>query len=163
MKFLKFFILTILCVCLMVGSVFAQRLTGKITGTVSDADGIPLPGVTVEISSPSMMGGVRAQITSDRGSYRFINLPPGTYKLVFKLEGFQTLERENVKLSIGKTVNENMVLQPATLEESVTVTAAAPVIDATQSGFSHIYTKDDLEKLPAERGSYLEVIKHAPG
>jgi len=75
----------------MVGSVFAQRLTGKITGTVSDADGTPLPGVTVEISSPSMMGGVRSQITSDRGNYRFINLPPGTYKLVFKLEGTDLL------------------------------------------------------------------------
>ena len=163
MKFFKFFVLTVLCVCLMVGSVFAQRLTGKITGTVSDADGAPLPGVTVEISSPSLMGGVQAQITSDRGNYRFINLPPGTYKLVFKLEGFQTLERGNVKLSVGKTVNENIILQPATLEESITVTAAAPVVDATQSGFSHVYSKDDLEKLPAERGSYLEVIKHAPG
>ena len=163
MKFIKFFALTLLCVCLLAGSVFAQRLTGKITGTVSDADGIPLPGVTIEISSPSMMGGVHAQITSDSGSYRFINLPPGTYKLVFKLEGFQTLERGNIKLSVGKTVNEKITLQQATLEESVTVTAAAPIVDATQSGFSHVFSKDDLEKLPAERGSYLEVIKHAPG
>ena len=163
MKFFKFFVLTLLCVCLMVGSVFAQRLTGKITGTVSDADGTPLPGVTVEISSPSMMGGVQAQISSDRGNYRFINLPPGTYKLVFKLEGFQTLERENVKLSIGKTVNENMVLQQATLEESVTVTAASPVVDTTQSGISHVFSRDDLEKLPIGRGSYYDVVKFAPG
>jgi len=163
MKFLKFFVLTLLCVCLMVGSVFAQRLTGKITGTVADPDGIPLPGVTVEISSPSMMGGVRAQITSDRGNYRFINLPPGTYKLVFKLEGFQTLERQNLKLSIGKTVNEIITLQQATLEESVTVTAASPVVDATQSGLSHIFSKDDLEKLPIGRWSYFDVIKFAPG
>ena len=163
MKFFKFFVLTLLCVCLMVGSVFAQRLTGKITGTVSDPDGVPLPGVTVEISSPSMMGGVQAQITSDRGHYRFINLPPGTYKLVFKLEGFQTLERGNVKLSVGKTVNENMVLQQATLEESVTVTAASPVVDTTQSGISHVFSRDDLEKLPIGRGSYYDVVKFAPG
>jgi len=61
MKFFKFFVLTLLCVCLMVGSVFAQRLTGKITGTVSDTDGTPLPGVTLEISSPSLMGGVQTQ------------------------------------------------------------------------------------------------------
>jgi len=163
MKFSKFFVLALLCVCLTAGSVFAQRLTGKITGTVSDPDGIPLPGVTVEISSPSMMGGVQAQITSVNGDYRFINLPPGTYTLVFKLEGFQTLVRENVKLSIGKTVNENMVLQQATLKESVTVTAASPVVDATQSGLSHIFSKDDLEKLPIGRWSYFDVIKFAPG
>ena len=163
MRLLKFFVLTLLCICLMVGSVFAQRLTGKITGTVSDADVTPLPGVTVEISSPSLMGGVQAQITTDEGHYRFINLPPGTYKLVFKLEGFQTLERGNIKLSIGKTVNENIVLQQATLAVSVIVTAATPVVDATQSGLSHVFSKDDLEKLPMGRNSYFDVIKFAPG
>lgn len=163
MKFFKFFGLTLLCVCLIAGSVFAQRLTGKITGTVSDADGNPLPGVTLEISSPSLMGGVRVQVTSAKGSYRFINLPPGTYKLVFKLEGFQTLERGNVRLSIGKTVNENMVLQQATLEESITVTAATPIVDVTQSGLSHVFTRDDLEKLPIGRDSYYDIIKFAPG
>jgi len=91
------------------------------------------------------------------------NLPPGTYKLVFKLEGFQTVDRENVKLSVGRTIMINIVLQQAALEESITVTAPSPVVDATQSGFSHIFSKDDLEKLPFARGSYLEVIKHAPG
>jgi hypothetical protein len=51
----KFFALTLLCTCLIAGSVFAQRQTGRITGTVLDADGNPLPGVTVEISSPSLL------------------------------------------------------------------------------------------------------------
>jgi hypothetical protein len=67
MKLSKLFVLTLLCVCLIAGSVFAQRLTGRITGTVSDADGASLPGVTVEISSPSLMGGVQSQITSVNG------------------------------------------------------------------------------------------------
>jgi len=163
MKFTKFIILVLLFVCLTAGSAFSQRLTGKIIGTVSDADGIPLPGVTVEISSPSMMGGVRAQVTSDKGSYRFINLPPGIYKMVFKLEGFQTVDRENVKLSVGRTIIINIVLQQTTLEETVTVTAAAPLVDATQSSLSHIFSKDDLEKLPLGRWSFYDVIKFAPG
>lgn len=163
MKFLKIFVLGMVCVCLAAGSVFAQRLTGKITGTVSDTDGNPLPGVTVEISSPSMMAGVQAQITSPNGDYRFINLPPGTYKLVFKLEGFQTLDRENVKISVGKTVTENIVLQQATIKESVIVTAPAPVVDATQSGISYIISKDELEKTPRGRNSYYDVINMAPG
>ncbi len=163
MKFSKLFILGLLCVSLTTGSVFAQRLTGNITGTVRDADGSPLPGVTVEISSPSLIGGVQAQVTSDKGTYRFVNLPPGTYKLVFKLEGFQTVERENVKLSVGRTVIINMVLQQATIEESITVTAAAPVVDPTQSTLSHVFTKDDIEKLPMGRWSFFDVIKFAPG
>jgi hypothetical protein len=156
------FFLTLLCVGLIAGSVFAQRQTGNIKGTAADADNVPLPGVTVEISSPSLMG-VQSQVTSAKGNYRFINLPPGTYKLVFNLEGFQTLERENVRVSVAKTVTVNIVLQQATLEESVTVTAAAPIVDVEQSGLSHIYDRDELEKLPIGRNSIFDVIKFAPG
>ena len=163
MKFLKILVLGMVCVYLTAGSVFAQRLTGKITGTVSDTDGNPLPGVTVEISSPSMMAGVQAQITSHKGDYRFINLPPGTYKLVFKLEGFQTLDRENVKILVGKTVTENIVLQQATIKESVIVTAPSPVVDVTQSGISTVISKDELEKIPRGRNSYYDVINMTPG
>ena len=162
MKFVKFFVLTLLCVGLIAGTVLAQRQTGNIKGTAADADGVPLPGVTVEISSPSLMG-VQSQVTSAKGNYRFINLPPGTYKLVFNLEGFQTLERENVRVSVAKTVTVNIVLQQATLEESVTVTAAAPIVDVEQSGLSHIYDRDELEKLPIGRNSIFDVIKFAPG
>lgn len=128
---------------------YAQRLTGKIVGAVTDEEGVPLPGVTVEISSPALMGGVHTQITSEKGSYRFINLPPGTYKIVFKLEGFQTLERENLIASVGKAVTENIVLKMATLEESVTVTAESPIVDVTKSGMSTTFGKDELEKIPA--------------
>ena len=163
MKFFKFFALALLCICLTAGSVFAQRQTGAITGTVLDVDGNPLPGVTVEVSSPSLLGGVQAQFTSTKGSYRFINLPPGTYKLVFKLEGFTTLERENVRLSVAKTITENITLQQAAIEESVVVTAAAPIVDVTQSGHSFHFDKDALEKLPTGRNSVYDIVKFAPG
>ena len=163
MKFLKLFVLTLLCICLTAGSVFAQRQTGRIIGTVSDADGSPLPGVTVEISGTSLLGGVQSQFTSSKGSYRFINLPPGDYKLVFKLEGFTTLDRENVRVSVAKTVTENITLQQAAIEESITVTAATPVVDVTQSGTSYVFDRDALEKLPTGRNSLYDVIKFAPG
>ncbi len=55
------------------GLSFGQRVTGKIIGNVSDDEGVLLPGVTIEISSPSLMGGVHSQLTSDDGGYRFIN------------------------------------------------------------------------------------------
>jgi len=163
MKFFKYFVLTLFCVCLTAGSVFAQRQTGTITGTVLGADDNPLPGVTVEISSPSLMGGVQSQVTSTKGSYRFVNLPPGTYKLVFKLEGFQTLDREDVKLSVARTVTEDIVLQQSTIQESITVTGKAPVVDVAQSGQSYVFDKDALEKLPTGRYSIYDVIKFAPG
>jgi len=61
-----------------IGLVYSQAMTGKIIGTVSDDQGVPLPGVAVEVSSPNLMG-TRADVTSGKGLYRFINLPPGFY------------------------------------------------------------------------------------
>src|SRR4030065_894103 len=58
----------------------AQRLTGSIKGTIMDETGAPLPGVTVELSSPELMGGIHAQTSDDKGLYRFVNLPPGVCK-----------------------------------------------------------------------------------
>jgi hypothetical protein len=156
-------ILLVLVFFLAIGSSYAQRLTGKLMGTVTDDEGLPLPGVTMEISSLALMGGVHAQITSEKGSYRFLNLPPGTYKLVLSLAGFQKVERLNLKVNVGRTTTENIALKPTTIEVSVTVTAESPIIDVTQSGVSTTFDKDLLEKIPTGRLSFLDVVKQAPG
>lgn len=145
------------------GLSYGQRLTGKIIGTVTDDEGMPLPGVAVEISSPALMGGVHSQMTSEKGSYRFLNLPPGTYKSVFSLDGFQTLVRENIRVSVDTTVTENIVLMPVTLEETITVTAESPVVDVTKSGLSTTFDKEQIEQLPSGRFTFFDVIKQAPG
>jgi len=155
-------ILLVLVFCLAIGSSYAQRLTGKITGTVTDDEGIPLPGVTVEISSPALMG-VRAQVTSEKGVYRFFNLPPGVYKVVFKLGGFQTIERENLRVSLDSTVSEDIVLKPSAIEESITVVAESPIVDLESSTTSTIYDKDQIENLPSGRDTYFAIIKQNPG
>lgn len=148
---------------LTTGFSYAQRLTGKIVGEVTDEEGISLPGVTVQISSPSLMGGVHSQVTSIKGSYRFIDLPPGMYKLVFSLEGFQTLIRENIRVSVNKTVTENIVLKQAAIEESVTVTAESPLVDVAKSGISTNFGKELIEQLPSGRFTFFDVVKQAPG
>jgi hypothetical protein len=150
-------------VLLVTSPAFAQRLTGKIAGVVTDDEGVPLPGVTVEISSPAMMGGTRSQVTSEKGVYRFLNLPPGNFQVVFKLPGFQTVTRENIRVSIDSTVTENILLKPSTIEESVTVTAETPVVDVESSAMSITYGKDLIEKLPTARFTYFDIIKQNPG
>ncbi|MFP4081921.1 MAG: TonB-dependent receptor domain-containing protein, partial [Candidatus Aminicenantes bacterium] len=159
----KLFLFSFFIFFLAAGFSSAQRLTGKIVGTVTDQDGIPLPGVTVEVSSPSLMGGMRAQVTSAEGSYQFLKLPPGAYTIVFRLEGFQTIEKKNIRVTAGGTVTENTVLKQTTIEESITVTGEAPVIDVTESGMSTNFGKDALEKIPGGRFSYFDIIKQAPG
>ena len=154
-----FLILNLAVFC---GLSFAQRITGKIIGEVTDDEGTPLPGVTVEISSPSLMGGVHSQIASEDGDYRFINLPPGTYKLVFSLNGFQTVERQNIKVSLNTTVTQDVILKQSTVEESIVVTAEAPVIDVTKSGVTVSFTKEQMEDLPSGRFTVYDIIKQAP-
>lgn len=153
----------ILNLAVLSGFSFAQRITGKIIGEVTDEEKASLPGVTVEISSPSLMGGVHSQVTSEDGNYRFINLPPGTYTLVFSLDGFQTIERQNIKVSINTTVTADIILNLSNIEETIVVTAEAPVIDVTKSGVTVNFTKDQLEKLPSGRFTVYDIIKQAPG
>jgi outer membrane receptor protein involved in Fe transport len=147
---------------LLGGLSFGQRVTGKIIGEVTDEEGAPLPGVTVEISSPSLMGGTHSQVTTENGTYRFVSLPPGTYKLVFSLEGFQGVERLNVKVSLDTTVTEDIVLKQSTLQESVEVTAEAPVVDVTKSGMSTNISAEQIQNIPSGRFTVFDVIKQAP-
>src|ERR1044071_76647 len=83
----------VLCVSLLCLSALAlAQTTGEITGTVSGTDGRPLPGVTVEASSPSLQG-TRVSVTGNDGTFRFISLPPGSYKIKGSLSGFTTVEK----------------------------------------------------------------------
>ena len=155
-------LLLIFLLVIVLGTASAQRLTGKITGVVTDEQGVPLPGVTVEISSPALMG-VQSQVTTDKGAYRFINLPPGEYKIVFKLTGFEAIEKEKIRVSIDTTVTEDIVLKPMVLQESITVTGESPIVDVASSKTSTMYNKDQIENLPSGRFSYFDIIKQNPG
>jgi len=162
-NFLKRISVAAACLLLTAGLLQAQRLTGRIIGNVTDEQGAPLPGVMAEISGPALLGGPRSQVTSDEGFYRFANLSPGTYKIVFKLDGFQSIEQQNLTVSLNSTVTQNVVLKQATLEEQVTVTAAPPTVDVTQSGVSTTYAKDQLEKLPFNRSTYFDIVNQTAG
>jgi len=141
---------------------YGQIITGKIGGAVKDDEGVPLPGVTVEASSPAAMG-IQTSVTSDKGSYRFANLAPGIYKLVFILDGFQRVERENIRVAINRSMTLNVTMKPATVEEEVTVIAESPVVDVKMSGMSSNFTLEDIENIPAGRHSFADIVKLAPG
>lgn len=160
---LKVALFSIVIFSVAVSLSYAQQLTGKIVGSVTDDQDEFLPGVAIEISSPALMGGVHSLVTSAKGSFRFINLPPGVYKIVFRLEGFQTVERENIRISVGSTVTVNTSMKQATLSQDIIVTAETPLIDVAKSGLSTNFAKEDLEKLPVGRFSHFDVTKMAPG
>ncbi len=113
---------------------FAQgSQTGTLSGTVLSSDRQPLPGVTVGVKSPSLLG-TRSAVTDANGGYIFKALPPGTYKVTYDLAGFATVEK-TVTVALGSTVPADATMKVATVQETVTVTAETPTpLSTTQVG-----------------------------
>src|SRR5262245_35959490 len=127
------------------GAVFAQS---SITGVVRDTAGGVLPGVTVEASSPALIEGSKSAVTDANGIYRVVDLRPGPYVVTFSLQGFNTLKREGIQLPAEFTATVNAELSVGTLQETVTVTGEAPVVDIRSSGTQMQVERDTLEALP---------------
>ncbi len=145
-------------------TVHAQAIhEGKLTGTVASEDRAMIPGATVEISSPSLMGGVKSTVTSDSGSFVFINLPVGKYTVTSSMQGFKTVVRENIDVSPGATVTLDLVLPVGDLSESVTVSADSPILDTKTSTIDTKIDQDLLAKLPTTRDAFYDLALTAPG
>jgi hypothetical protein len=162
-RFFKSLPLFLVFLLLTVSFSSAQRLTGTIRGTVRDSGGEILPGATVEIQSPDLIGGAQADVSSASGVFLFSALPPGTYQVTVSLEGFQSLKREDIVVSVGRTVTLDVVLQQATVEETITVIGESPVIDVTKSGTTANYSLDLLQNIPKSRFTYIDIMLWAPG
>src|SRR5262245_41670394 len=87
--------------------------TGAIQGVVSDTTKAVVPGVTVTLSGPAVMGAPVA-VSDEKGFYRFSTLQPGSYTLVFTLPGFSTITHEGIAVSLGFTATVNVEMSPAT-------------------------------------------------
>ncbi|MBC7360711.1 MAG: TonB-dependent receptor [Candidatus Aminicenantes bacterium] len=147
------------CLAIFAGAQITQ--TGTLNGTVYDQDKQPLPGVTVTIKSPALMGEMN-MVTTERGHYRFPALPPGEYTVTFKLQGFKTLVREGIKVNVGVTTTLDVTLEQSAIEESVIVTGQAPTVDIQRTSLTASLTREVLQSLPAARnlGAFFNM---APG
>ena len=123
--------------------------TGAIGGTVRDTTGAVLPGVTVEASSPALIEKVRSVVTDDQGNYKIVDLRPGLYSVKFTLPGFGTFLRDGLQLTTGFTATANAELKVGSLEETVTVTGASPVVDVQNTTRQLVLTREVQDALPA--------------
>src|SRR4051812_6226845 len=137
---------------------FAQA---SITGVVKDASGAVLPGVTVEASSPALIEKSRSAVTDGTGTYRIVDLRPGTYTVSFTLTGFSTVKRDGVELtgSFNATINADMKV--GALEETITVTGETPIVDTQSVRRQVTVSSDVISNMPAAR-SYAGVMMLIP-
>ncbi len=129
-------------------AVMAQSTTGSIAGLVRDTTGAVLPGVTVEAASPALIEKVRTAVTDAQGNYKIVDLRPGTYTVTASLPGFGTFKREGLELTTGFTATVNAELKVGSLEETVTVTGASPVVDVQNVRQQTVLSREMLDTLP---------------
>ena len=127
------------------------RAQSVFTGTVKDTSGAVMPGVTVEAASPVLIEKVKSTITDESGLYRIVDLRPGTYTLTFTLPGFNTVTREGIELQSNFTATINIELGVGTLQESVTVSGASPVVDVQQNVKQQVLSREVLDAVPTAK------------
>lgn len=144
-------------------ALWAQAATGAIAGTVRDASGAVLPGVTVEAASPALIEKVRTVVTDAQGEYRIVELRPGAYTVTFTLPGFNTVKREGLELTSSFTATVNAELRVGGVEETITVTGETPVVDLSSARQSTTVARETLEAIPTTKrlGQYAAIIPGA--
>ncbi|MEP7306287.1 MAG: TonB-dependent receptor [Acidobacteriota bacterium] len=135
---------------LLPGPVFAQAV---LTGTVHDASGAVLPGVTVEAASPALIEKIRTATTDGTGQYRIIDLRPGTYSLTATLSGFSTVKREGLEVTGTQTVTIPIEMRVGGIAESITVTGETPVVDVQSAKREIVMNNDIIRTLPVARAA----------
>src|SRR5215216_4906121 len=148
-----------------VGVLFIPSLAhaqASLTGTVVDASGAVLPGVTVEAASPVLIEKVRTATTDGSGQYRIVDLRPGTYKLTFTLPGFTTVIRDAVAVSGVGTITIGAEMKVGGVQETITVTGETPVVDVQSTRRQAVIEGAVVQAIPVARG-YGNLLATVPG
>ena len=152
-------LLLLLLTTLLPVSVYAQA---SISGTVKDTSGAVLPGVTVEAASPVLIEKVRSAVSDGNGRYQIIDLRPGAYTVTFTLPGFNTFKRDGVALAGGAAMSVDADLRVGALEETITVTGEAPVVDVRTLTQQRVLNSETIDALPSAR-NYFGLARMVPG
>lgn len=140
-------LLALLMVPLASSTAWAQTFTGGLRGAVRDSGGV-VPGVTVTLLNESN-GATRDAVSNDQGQYNFAAVPPGTYSVKAELAGFKTYEQKAIRVAAQQFVTLDIGLEVGQLQETITVTGAAPLIDTSNATGGGVINTQQLESLPS--------------
>ena len=141
---------------------FSQGNSGRILGSVTDQNGGNVVGAAVTITDVQR-GITRTLTTGDGGEYVADDLLPGTYKVRAEVKGFKIFERQNILLEVGKDVRIDVVLQPGSVSETVTITEEVPMVDTTSTTLGGTISNEIINDLPLNGRNYQNLISLRPG
>ncbi|MCM2268685.1 MAG: TonB-dependent receptor [Thermoanaerobaculia bacterium] len=137
---------------------FAQSQTGNVYGSVKDDKGEPLPGVTLTLSGG---GAPSIQVSDVQGQFRFVGIYPGTYKLEGALQGFSPVVYPSLIVNLNRNTTVELMMNAA-VEETITITAESPLLDARKVSTGATIDKTELEKIPTARDPWV-ILQSTPG
>src|SRR5829696_5280549 len=141
---------TIVGVCVIgftAGLVSAQSFQGGMRGSVKDAQGV-IPGVTVTLINEAN-GVSRDTVSNASGEYSFPAVDPAPYTIKAAVQGFKTFERKGIRIGTQQFVTLDIALEVGTVEESITVTADAPLIETSNASHAEVIDAKTIEMLPS--------------
>ena len=142
------------------GPAYAAGTAGIIKGLVIDEGGAPVPGATITLSSPALIGGKQQRTADDEGRFLFVELPPGSYELVVASPGFGTVTKKGIIVNLGRTVEMTVEIKYG--EAEITSTADRPVVDNEATGTAQTFNQDFLSRVPMGR-TYQDVVNATAG
>ena len=155
-RILRVFLVGALGLVLTSALAYAQA-TAQLSGRVTDESGGVLPGVSVTVIQTDT-GFTRTTVTDDSGTYVLPNLPLGPYRLEIMLTGFRTYVQTGIVLQVGATPAINASLPLGALAETVTVEAAAPLVDTQSAGISEVVDQERIVELPLQGRQVTDLI-----
>jgi outer membrane receptor protein involved in Fe transport len=141
------------------GVASAQQTTGTVTGRAVDAQNLAVPGATVILTGPQ---GSKTTTTDGQGRFSFPYVTPGAYTVRVELTGFNAVERKDINVSLGQTVDLPLTMTVGALTETVDVTATSPLIDRTSTVTGAVLSSDMLTRIPVGR-RVSDTLYLAPG
>src|SRR5499426_426742 len=136
---------SVLCLTGLTSKSLAQS---TLTGVVKDESGAVLPGVTIEAGSPALIERARTVVSDESGTYKIIDLRPGSYTLTFSLPGFKTYKREEIELVSNFTATINAVMTVGGVDQTITVATETPVVDLETNIKAQVLPRDTLDSIP---------------
>ncbi len=132
----------------------AQTFTAGVRGAVRESDRV-VPGVTVQLINEAS-GAMRATVSNDLGEYDFSAVPPGMYTIRAALEGFKAYERTGLRVATQQFITVDVLLEVGGLQETITVSGQAPLLDTTNASIGTVLAAEDLNALPSvARNMYM--------
>jgi hypothetical protein len=141
---------------------FPQGNTGRILGTVTDQSGGYVAGAPVAVTDVAR-GVTQNLITDSDGAYVALNLVAGTYSVRVEVKGFKVFERKNIQIEVGKDLRVDVVLQPGSATETITITEEVPMVDTTSTTLGGTISNMTINEIPLNGRNYQNLLTLRPG